>query len=70
MERFSDFRSICGSLILPLPMRTVFDLFTNQQFTLEEVAIITTRSIKDVEKLLKQARKALQVSLFNRYSIE
>ena len=53
---------------LPLPMRTVFDLFTNQQFSLEEIAIIRNSPIEDVEKLLKDARKALQVSLFNRYS--
>lgn len=53
---------------LPLAMRDVFDLFTNQQFTLEEVAAIRKSTVNEVEKLLHSARKALQVSLFNRYS--
>jgi RNA polymerase sigma factor (sigma-70 family) len=51
---------------LPLAMRNAFDLFTNQGFTLEEVASIRNCSAKEAEKLLKDARKALQLSLFNR----
>jgi len=54
---------------LPLAMRDVFDLFTNQQFTLEEVASIRNSTVKEIEKLLKDAKNALKVSLFNRYSI-
>jgi len=55
---------------LPSAMRSVFDLFTNQQFTLEEISTIKNSTIEEVEKLLKDAKKALQVSLFNRYSVE
>lgn len=51
---------------LPLAMHNVFDLFTNRQFSLEEIAEIRNTSITEVEKLLKDAKKALQVSLFNR----
>ena len=32
MERFSDFRSICGSLILPLPMRTANHYAHHQRY--------------------------------------
>lgn len=53
---------------LPLAMHIVFDLFTKQQFSLEEIAKIRNSSIMEVEKLLKGAKKALQVSLFNRYT--
>lgn len=51
---------------LPLAMRDAFDLFTNQGFTLEEVAKIRNSSVKEAEKLLKDARRSIQVSLFNR----
>ena len=52
---------------MPLAMRTVFDLYNNQQFTLEEISTIKNSSVEEVEKHLKGAKKALQVSLFNRY---
>jgi len=51
---------------LPLAMHNVFDLFTNQQFSIEEIAEIRNSSITEVEKLLTDAKKALQLSLFNR----
>ena len=47
-------------------MHNVFDLFTNQQFSIEEIAEIRNSSITEVEKLLTDAKKALQLSLFNR----
>lgn len=54
---------------LPEVMRDVFILATNQQFSVKEIATIKKRSYEEVEKLLKNARKALQVSLLNRYSM-
>ncbi|AUC84641.1 sigma-70 family RNA polymerase sigma factor [Polaribacter sp. ALD11] len=54
---------------LPLAMRTVFELHTNQHLDLKEIAHIRNTSLKEVEQLLKDAKKALQVSFFNRYSV-
>ena len=55
---------------LPLPMRTVFELATEHQFTLEEIATIRNQSFEEVRQLLENARKSLEASFFNRYSIE
>jgi len=55
---------------LPLAMRNVFELFTNQNLKLEEIAQIRNNKIEEVEQLLKDARKALQVSFFNRYPVD
>lgn len=52
---------------LPFPMRHVFDLSTHQHLRLEEIGQLTNRTVKDVKELLKQAKEALQISLFNRY---
>jgi RNA polymerase sigma factor (sigma-70 family) len=52
---------------LPLAMRTVFELHTNQHLELKEIALIRNTTLEEVEQLLKDAKKALQVSLFNRY---
>lgn len=52
---------------LPQPMQTAFELFTKQSFTLSEIAEIMKRDIKEVEKLLNEARKGLYTSLFNRH---
>ncbi|WP_250629719.1 RNA polymerase sigma factor [Aureibaculum algae] len=54
---------------LPLAMSSVFELFTNYKFTAEEIAEIRNSSVTEVEKLLEDARKALQLSFFNRYAI-
>lgn len=51
----------------PLAMQTVFDLYTNQHFTLEEIAIITNTTVQEVETLLKAAKRNLEKSFFNRY---
>ena len=53
---------------LPLVMRSVFELATKQHLDLEEIAQITNNKVLTVEKLLKDARAALQISLFNRYN--
>ena len=55
---------------LPLPMRTVFELATEYQFTLEEITIIRNQSLEEVHLLLEKARKVLEASLFNRYTLE
>jgi RNA polymerase sigma factor (sigma-70 family) len=52
---------------LPLAMRNVFELFTSQHLDLEEIAQIRNSTVNEVEQLLKDAKKAIQVSLFNRY---
>jgi len=50
-------------------MRIVFYLFTNQKLKIEEIAEIQKKSISEIEKLLSDAKKAIQRSLFNRYSV-
>jgi RNA polymerase sigma factor (sigma-70 family) len=52
---------------LPIPMRRVFELSTQQHLSLDDIAEIINSSTSEVESLLKDARRALQVSLFNRY---
>ncbi|WP_281846757.1 RNA polymerase sigma factor [Olleya namhaensis] len=52
---------------LPFAMRHVFELFTNEHLSLEEIAIVRKSTIEDVKQLLHDAKRALQVSLFNRY---
>lgn len=55
---------------LPLPMRTVFELATAYQFTLEEITIIRNQSLEEVQLLFENARKTLEASFFNRYTLE
>lgn len=52
---------------LPLSMQDVYELYAEQKFSLAEIAEIRNMAVEDVETLLKDVRKALQVSLFNRY---
>ncbi|KAA3620284.1 MAG: sigma-70 family RNA polymerase sigma factor [Flavobacterium sp.] len=47
----------------PEPMHTVFELFTRQKFTLEEISQIMERNLEEVETLLKEAREILYNSL-------
>ncbi len=54
---------------LPLAMRNVFELHTNQHLELEEISHIRNNTLEEVEQLLKDAKKELQVSFFNRYSV-
>lgn len=55
---------------LPLPMRTVFELATEYQFTIGEIAIIRNQSVEEVRLLLENARKSLEASFFNRYALK
>ena len=55
---------------LPLPKRTVFELATVHQFTLEEITIIRNQSLEEVSLLLENTRKVLEASFFNRYTLE
>lgn len=53
---------------MPSEMRIVFYLYTNQKLKIEEISEIQKKSITEVEKLLSDAQKVIQRSLFNRYS--
>lgn len=55
---------------LPLSMRNVFELFTQRQFDLDEIAKIRNTTIEQVRKLLDDTRKSLQVSFTKRYLSE
>ncbi|MEP3836653.1 MAG: sigma-70 family RNA polymerase sigma factor [Algibacter sp.] len=55
---------------LPLALQNVFELYTNQQLTLEEIAQIRNTTVNEVEQLLKKVKKVLKLSLFNRYSLD
>ena len=54
---------------LPVNMRTVFELATTQHLELEEIAQIRHNTLEEVKQLSSDAKKALQISLFNRYSV-
>lgn len=53
---------------MPSAMRIVFYLYTNQKMPTEKIAEIQKKTINEVEKLLSDAKKVIQRSLFNRYS--
>lgn len=55
---------------LPLAMSNVYELYIDQHLDLEEIAEIRSSTVDEVERLLNDAKKALQVSLFNRYPLE
>ena len=52
---------------LPLPMRNVFELATQQHLNLEEIAQVKNTTYNEDKKLFENTKKALQISLFNRY---
>jgi RNA polymerase sigma factor (sigma-70 family) len=54
---------------LPLSIRNVFELHTIENLELEEIAQIRNNTLQEVQALFKKAKKALQVSFMNRYSI-
>lgn len=54
---------------LTLPMQTVFELATQHEFNLEEIALVRNCTVKEVENLLEEARAVIEKSLFNRYSL-
>ena len=53
--------------MLPIPMQKVYDLFTEHQFTVAEIAKIRNSTIQEVDSLLEAARKSLRTSFVNRY---
>lgn len=55
---------------LPPLMHTVFDLFNRQNFEVQEIAKIKNISIDEVERLLTDTRKKLQVSFSKRFLID
>jgi DNA-directed RNA polymerase specialized sigma24 family protein len=54
---------------LPLKMRNVFELYTVEHLELEEIAQVRNNTREEVEELLREAKKAVQLSFLNRYSI-
>jgi len=52
---------------MDVPTRTVFQLFTNEGFTLKEIANIRETSHKEVEEILSTARKILRNSFEKRF---
>lgn len=54
---------------MALPMRTVFQLYTDQGFTLDEIANIRKTSLAEVEKILVEVRKNLKKSFEKRFLI-
>ncbi len=53
-----------------LPMRTVFELFTNEGLTIEEIADIRKTTLTKVEELLTSARQLLKDSFEKRFLFE
>ena len=55
---------------LPSPMSTVFELATEYQFDMEEIASIRNQSLEEVEQLLEDTRKSLEASFLYRYLVD
>jgi len=51
-------------------MRTVFELFTNEGLTTEEIADIRKTTLDQVEELLASARQLLKNSFEKRFLID
>lgn len=52
---------------LPLPVRAVFELAVEYQFSLADIATIRNQSLEEVQELLEIARKSIEVSFRNRF---
>ncbi|MEZ4970642.1 MAG: sigma-70 family RNA polymerase sigma factor [Flavobacteriaceae bacterium] len=52
---------------LPMPMRKVYELFTEHQFDVAEIAKIRNSTIEEIESLLETARRSLRTSFIKRY---
>ena len=52
---------------MDLPMRTVFELFTNEGFTTKEIANMRDTTFAEVENVLAKARKILRNSFEKRF---
>tara|TARA_B110000503_G_scaffold136286_1_gene218351 strand:+ start:102 stop:911 length:810 start_codon:yes stop_codon:yes gene_type:complete len=55
---------------LPSKMRSVFELTTQQQMGLEEVAELQNSTLEAVKELYHDAQEALRLSFLNRYAAE
>lgn len=55
---------------MPIHMRSVYQLYTDQGFTANEIAIIRQTTLEDVEDLLSIARKLLKDSFVKRFLID
>jgi DNA-directed RNA polymerase specialized sigma24 family protein len=55
---------------LPLPKRTVFELATEYHFNLDEIAEIRDQSLQEVQQILENARKSLEISYLNMHFVE
>ena len=55
---------------MDLPMRTVFELFTNEGFTTKEIANMRDTTFAEVENVLAKARKKLRNSFEKRFLLE
>ncbi len=53
--------------LLPMSMRTIFELTINQQFDTEEIAQIKNLSIQEVEQILANARHIILTSFVTKY---
>lgn len=54
----------------PKPMREVFELATEHQFNVEDIARIRNQNLTKVQQLLEDARKSLEASFFSRYLVD
>ncbi len=52
---------------LPLPVRAVFELAAEYQFSLTDIATIRNQSLEEVKELLEIARKSIEASFLNRF---
>lgn len=52
---------------LPSPMSAVFELATEYQFDMNEIAGIRNQSLDEVQQLFEDTRKTLEASFLNRY---
>ncbi|MRH99483.1 hypothetical protein GH721_02960 [Kriegella sp. EG-1] len=53
---------------LPVSMRKVYELATDFQFSLEDIAVIREQSLTEVSEIFEKARQVLKTSLLNRFS--
>jgi DNA-directed RNA polymerase specialized sigma24 family protein len=52
---------------LPTEMRMIFELFTEHQFDIGEIAKIRNRTVQEIERSLEAARKSIEISLYKRF---
>ncbi|MCK0131615.1 hypothetical protein MWU59_08875 [Flavobacteriaceae bacterium F08102] len=55
---------------LPLAMENVFHLFSKQHLSVNEIARIRHTTVEEIQHLLNEAKRALQVSFLNRYPVQ